>query len=255
MKIFLRFLGPLIGCLLVGNGVQARVFNIANETFASYFLVNGGTSNLQKGAFENESSGVTAYDNGYTTMMGGEFGFLYSTPEVSFRFGIGVIKPATLKDVKATNASSTELYAVTSDLLGFVPKLGMEINFSKTTGFRGFLVASVGSANITMKNSYVLTSTGQATYAGVADHTVEAKGSATELYGGVGAEMHMTDTTTLIVEGGYRILKFTKLTYAKDVTTFTGAKTSGDAVVDTSGNQRNLDLSGIIATIGFRFYM
>jgi hypothetical protein len=239
---------------LFAGVAEARVFNITSEKFASYFLVNNGYANIKKTPFENESSGGVTHSSGYSSILGGEFGFLYATPMVNFRFGFGIIKPANLKDVTASN-STDDLYSVNSDLQGFVPKMGVEVNFSKAGSYRVFGVASYGSANITMKNTYILTAAGQAAYSGVANHTVEAKGSATEMYGGLGAEIHMTDTTTFMVEGGYRSLKFSKLTYAKAVDTFTGAQASGATVLDADGNQRALDFTGVLVTVGFRFYM
>ncbi len=65
----------------------------------------------------------------------------------------------------------------------------------------------------------------------------------------------MTDTTTVVVEFGYRQLKVDNLKYSKDVTTFSGAKSSGDAVVTSSGEKRELDFSGGFISLGFRFYM
>ncbi len=254
MGFFLRSHCLSIFLLFSAHAAEARVFNITEEKVASYLLFNAGTSAIAKTAFENESTGGVSYSSGYTSSLGGEFGFIYSTPVLSLRFGIGMITPTKLKDVMASNGSG-DLYTVNSDLLGFVPKVGLEINLNKGTSYRIYAVGSVGTANLTMKNQYVLTVAGQAAYAGVTDHTVESKGTASEYYGGAGAEIHTSDSTTFVVELGYRSLKFSKLTYAKDVTTFTGAQTSGSTVLDVDGNERSLNFSGILGTVGIRIYL
>jgi hypothetical protein len=50
-------------------------------------------------------------------------------------------------------------------------------------------------------------------------------------------------------------MKIDNLKYSKDVTTFSGAKTAGDSVLDANGDKRILDFTGGYITIGFRFYM
>jgi hypothetical protein len=231
---------------------EARVFNITKESFASYLLFNAGTSSVGKSTYEGEASSGTSYDSDLKYNYGGEFGFLYATPGVNFRFGFEVIKPQAWT-AQASDAG-VDQYSVKSDLVGYAPKFGIEFNLRRGDWYRVYGLGSVGAANVSLKNSYTFTTTGQSTYPGV-DSSIESKGSATEYYGGLGVEMHMSDTTTFVAEAGYRSLKFAKLTYTKATTAFDGVHASGDTVKDAGGNNRTLDFSGVLATIGFRFYL
>lgn len=236
-------------CLLAARA-EARVFNMASETFASYFLISGGPSLVKKTAFAGEAAMTDTYSGSAGYNYTGEFGFLYATPAVSLRFGFEVFKPSALTGVTATNASSTDIYTLNSSVTAYAPKVGFEINLQKTQTYRAFLAAYAGTGSVSYKNDYTILS-----YGGVSDHSVEAKGSGT-LYGGsLGVESHLTDTTTYLFEFGYRQMKFENLKYSKDVTTFSGAKVAGDDVLDANGDKRVLDFTGGYISIGFRFYM
>lgn len=246
-----RFLLPLL--LLISSSAQARVFNINKETFAAYFLATAGGSQIGTSTVKGESGANVAFSGGTKYNYTGEFGFLYSRPHASLRFGFEILKPTDLESTASSGGS--DLYSAKGDILGYVPKLTLEVNVHGTNDSRSFVSLTAGSANITMKNDYTLTSAGQAAYPGVSDHSVEAKGSGTLLSASLGYEGIMTDTTTVVVEFGYRQLKIDNLKYSKDATTFSGAKNSGDALLDASGNQRSVDFSGGFISLGFRFYM
>lgn len=247
----IRFFLPLL--LLVCSSAQARVFNVNNEAFAAYFLATGGGSALGTSALDGESGASFTFSGGTNYNYTGEFGFLYSTPYVGFRFGFEVIKPFALGS--SANNGASELYSVTSSLVGYAPKLTVDVNIHRATTSRSFVTATVGSASVTMKNEYTLTSAGQTAFPGVANHTAESKGDGILYAASVGYEGLLADTTTILAEFGYRQLKIDNLSYTKDVTTFTGAKTSGSPVLNSSGAQRTMDLSGGFLSIGFRFYM
>jgi len=168
---------------------------------------------------------------------------------VSLRFGFEIFKPSALKSVPANNGTS-DIYTLNSDITAYAPKLGLEINLQKTTTYRSFITAFVGSGSASYKNDYTIVS-----FPGVIDHSVEAKGNGTLLGGSLGVESHMTDTTTYIFEFGYRQMKIDNFNYSKDVTTFSGAKLAGDPVLDASGARRVLDFTGGYISLGFRFYM
>jgi hypothetical protein len=233
---------------------EARIFDISKETFASYLMVSGGPSSIHQSAFANEANTTTSYSDETKTNLGGEFGFLYSTPAVNFRFGFEIMKPASF-GATATNASGAALYNVQNDLTAYSPKFGIEINLKPLSVARSFLLLSAGAASLSMKNDYTLTPAGQSAFAGVSDHSVEAKSSAPEYAAGLGFEFLMSDNTTLMLEGGYRLLKFTQMKYSKDVTTFTGAKTAGSTVTDANGQNRTIDMSGAIFSLGLRIYL
>ncbi|WP_413290205.1 hypothetical protein [Bdellovibrio sp. HCB337] len=228
---------------------EARVFNINSEKFAGYFLATGGPSAIGQNAFLNEDATSTTYSADVKYNYTGEFGFLYSRPYVSMRFGFEVFKPSMLKDVVASSGA-TEIYSLNSDVVAFAPKLGIEFNVHSTANYRSFIQVFGGSASVSYKNDYTIIS-----YGGQSDHSVSAKGTTTYYGGSLGVESHMTDTTTYIFEFGYRKMLVDNLKYSKDVTTFQGAQTAGSPVLDIDGNPRTLDFSGGFISIGFRFYL
>lgn len=231
---------------------QARVFDINKDSVVPYFLITGGSSLIGTSALVDEGSASKQFTGGVGYNYTGEFGFLYSTSALSLRFGFEIIKPMTL-DSTASDGTS-ELYSAKSELLGYAPKVGVEVHLHKSKKDRSFVSASLGSASLTMKNSYVLSAAGQTAYPGVIDHSTESKSSATEIAGSLGYEGLLSDNTTIVCEFGYRQLKFDSLSYSKDVTTFSGAKKAGDSVLTTAGSARALDFSGGFISIGFRFY-
>ncbi len=247
--VVLKFLFLFFTFCFVTFRAEARVFNINSEKFASYFLLTGGPSAIKQNAFLNEVNTTNTFTGEVAYNYTGEFGFLYSTPNVSLRFGFEIFKPPVMKSIAASNGAS-DIYTLDSDITAYAPKLGIEINLQKTNTYRSFIMAYVGSGSASYKNDYTIIS-----YPGVSNHSVEAKGSGT-LYGGtIGVESHMTDTTTYIFEFGYRQLKIGNFKYAKDVTTFSGSKIAGDPVLDANGASRSIDFSGGYISLGFRFYM
>lgn len=246
-----RFLLPLL--LLLSTSAQARVFNINKETSAAYFLVTGGSSMIGTSAVDGEGNSGISFSGGVNYNYSGEFGFLYSRPNASMRFGLEILKPAVLES-NAKDSGGSAVYSAKSDIFGYAPKITLEVNLHGTNTYRSFVAATAGYANVTMKNDYTMAA-GQTVYPGLADHSAESKGSGTLLSASLGYEGILTDTTTIMVEFGYRQLKIDNLKYSKDVTTFSGSKTSGDSVLTSSGKQRELDFSGGFISIGFRFYL
>lgn len=247
-----RFRTFLFFLLFSASLAEARVFNINKDNVAPYFLVTGGSSQIATSALDDEGNAGVTYAGGVNYNYSGEFGFLYSRSGASLRFGFEILKP-TLLETTASNGTS-DLYTVQSELLGYVPKLTVEVNLHSGNSYRSFISMSAGSASLTMKNTYVLTAAGQTAYAGVPDHTTESKATSTLLAASLGYEGLMTDNTTLIVEFGYRQLKFDNFVYSKDVTTFSGAKVSGDKVLTNTGADRAVDFIGGFLSLGFRFY-
>jgi hypothetical protein len=245
------FLGIFLS-LAFSVSAQARVFSMSKETFAGYFSVSGGSSALGDGAFAKEASGVT-YNSKVNYNYGGEFGVVYARPGASLRFGIEIVKPQLLDNVSGSN-STTEVYTLKSDVMAIVPKITLDVNLEKSNTHRSFMTVYGGYANVTVKNDYTLTTAGTAAYPGM-DTAMEAKGTGTELGGSIGYEGFLNDSTTYLFEAGYRSLKVDNLKYSKDANLFGTAHSSGDAVNDSAGAQRALDLGGFVFSLGFRFYL
>lgn len=245
--------------LVFSSLANARVFNINKERFAGYFSVTGGGSHIGSNGISDAAGSGLEYSEETKYNFTGEFGFAYSLPKITVRFGFEVFKPNVLSSTVANGSS--DLYAVDSNIQGFIPKLGIDVNLHGNNQSRSFINLSGGLGDVKLNNDYTLTADGQTLYTGVSDHSIEAKGSGTLLSASLGYEGLLTDTNTIVVEFGYRQLNINNLKYSQGATTFspTGAGSttvaSGDKVVKSDGSTRDLNLSGPFLSIGFRFYM
>jgi hypothetical protein len=239
----------LLFCIvLTGVFSEARVLSLSEEKFASYFSVESGVSTLGSTPFDQNLSDVDSFSETYKTSLGGEFGFVYSSPYIAWRFSFGIIKPSKLKEVQGLAGSSVQ-YLVDSDITAVAPKLGIEIHLNRKPNYRFYLFGFYGSSNLTVANVYTQTVSPNV------DHTVDLKSSATETGGGFGFETSFVDTTSFIIELGYRSLMFKELAFSKDVVTFQGAKTAGELLKNLDGENKSLNFSGYILSVGFRFWL
>lgn len=242
----------LLAILFSVASAHARVFDLNRENFATYFGVTGGPSAVAQAAFENEAGSSVTISNKVEYNYSGEFGFIYSQPIISARFGFEILKPQALQNLVGRNGS-TDLYSASSDILGYIPKLIFDINLRRNNDSRSFISGTVGYATVTLKNSYTLTAAGQAAYPGM-DDKMEAKGTGVLYAASLGHETFLTDTTTMLFEAGYRWLNITNFKYTRSGNYFGSAHTDGDAVLN-NGSQRTMGLSGLYIGLSFRFYM
>ncbi|MFP5519137.1 MAG: hypothetical protein ACLGGX_04495 [Bdellovibrionia bacterium] len=241
--------------IFLSTNVQARVFNLTQEKFASYLILGGGPSGTGKTFFEGETASSLEYSKGYSLDTSGEFGFMWASQYLNLRLGLEFISPAVLKGVEATSGT-TVLYEIESKISGYVPKVGVEFNLQSTPRTRSFAFFNYGSGSITVDNTYDLTADGLAAFPGVVDHVLKMKGSAQHLSGGLGFEGFFSDTTTYIFEIGYRAMNFDKLTATETVTTFSNqVYDSGDVVKFANGDNRVLNMSGYFLNLGIRIYL
>lgn len=244
------FLAFLLAVPLTG---EARVFDISRETFAAYFLGTAGTSALGAGAVSGESGTTVSFSEESKTVYSGEFGFLYSRPQASVRFGFEFLSPSAMQESVANNGTS-DLYSVDSVIQGYAPKITVEINLRGDGLQRSFLGLSAGAASITLKNDYTLTAAGSAQWPGM-DTAAEGKGSGTLLALSLGHEGLLSDTTTYAFEFGYRYLKIENMEYSGDTNVFGTAHSSGETMRTQAGADRTIDLSGVYLSMSFRFYL
>lgn len=232
-------------------GAQARVFSLDKESFASYLTFSYGSSKVLDNAFYSETASGTASSDEVKTNLGGEFGFVYATKTINWRFGFEILKPAVVT-ATVSNAAGTALYDVKSDVTGFLPKLGVEINLKTTPTYRVLLFGYVGQTSVTIQNDY-----SNLTIAPNANFTTKYKGNCSTKGGGLAVEFAAFDTSTLALELGYRDSFIDKIVYAGDVTDFGGARTAGDRAnwVAEDGKAREIDFSGAYVSAGFRFYL
>lgn len=251
MKVCCRlFLSLAVLLIIYPQPVFARVFNLASESFASYLVGTSSQANLRDTPMAGESAIIDSYNTHYSKATGGEFGFAYISGKVGFRFGFEVLKPPTLEG-DAKDGTGAKRFNYINSMLVMTPKIGMDINLITRSWFRFGVYGFWGSAGLSSTTEYSRLSN----IAPNASHTVEMRSTAPTYGGGLTSEIALFDTTTLVLEAGYRQLKFTNIKYATDVTTFEGAVVKGDAVENYDGTDRNIDFTGAYFGAGFRFYL
>lgn len=239
----------IIGCIIFAAiGSQSRVLNLSEEKFASYFSVEGGSTLVKTTPFDENLANVDSYSSEYKTGLGGEFGFVYSSPYIAWRFSFEILKPSKLSEVEALEGENVQ-YMVDSDLTAVAPKIGVEIHLNRKPNYRFYAFVFYGSSNLTAVQTYTQV------LAPNSDHVVELKGASTSTGGGIGFETVFVDTTAFVIEIGYRNLTFQEIAFSKDVTTFQGAKVAGDLLTNLDGTNRTLNFSGYMASVGFRFWL
>lgn len=225
---------------------EARVFDMSRETFGSYLI--GGLSSVTAGhAMYQNASAADTYEDGVNSMTSGDFGFFRSSQFMTIRFGLEVIVPKAVKDAKATQGGVVQ-YTITSKGTIYLPKIGLDLNLHSGTYHRLYVTGSAGYAKADYKNDY------KDVIAAVGDHGVEFSSTSQLIFAGAGVEFYTMDTTTILLEAGYRSLVFRDFRYSKGATTFSGDVNTGDVVKDINESTRTVGYSGIVASVGFRFY-
>ena len=248
MRIFFSIL--FLTCF--ANLAQARVFSVANESFAAYLGGTYGAGFTNTMNSMSDGAGVTL-NSVVGSNQSGEFGFIYANSRFNLRFGMEVLRPPA-KTVDGTDASSTPLYSLTSEVSVIIPKFDLDINLKKWETSRIFLSAGAGSASLVGRNSYTFTAAGTTNF-GLADFAEDLRAETTMYEGALGFEGLFTDTTTYMISAGYRGLNFKEVRHNKDLTTFQGAVVKGDKALNDDGSQRTLNMSGYFVGIQFRFWI
>ncbi len=241
--------------LVISQGfvAQARVFNMSKESFSAY--LRGTMSPKFTNTLASSSSGSTVtLDANHTSNRSVEFGFIYSSLAVNLRFGLEVLNPEDIKERSATNTGGTSLYKLNSEFSVTTPKMNVEINIYRGATSRVMLIVGVGYANLVARNAYTMTTTGT-TALGVTDFSEDLRGTTVSSEGGLGYEFLMTDTTTLLLEAGYRSMNFTTIKHNKDVTGFQGSVVKGDQATNLDGTNRTLNLSNYYGGLTFRIWI
>ena len=254
-KKFSLFLAVVLPLCCKSNWAEARIFDINNESFAAYFRGNYGPI-PPLDAFQNSSGANVVFDSKFPYNLGAELGLVYATPRVNFRFGLGVLKPPSANGNGST-ASGTALYSLSSEISVVTPKIGVEVDIKKWNQSRFFIEGDAGYANLLLRNSYVFTPAGSAAY-NVPDYWEDIRGTTISYEGSVGFETLMTDTTTFVIDAGYRMMNFTALTQNRDISGGVighPAVAKGAPAVNNDGSNRTLNLSNWFAGVQFRFWI
>lgn len=232
---------------------EARVFDLGAESFSAY--IKGTIGPAFTSGLHDDSSGTNiSLDSQHKSVRSGEFGFIYSTLLTNIRVGLSVLVPESLQNQSGQNSSGTEVYSLNSELTVTSPTLALEFNFMRSPRSRGVFSLGLGYANLVARNAYTINSSGQSLF-GITDFSEELRSTALMYEAGVGYEFLMTDTTTFIVEGGYRWLNFTEIKHNKAVTTFQGVVAKGDIAKNMDGTARSLNITSGYAGISFRIWI
>lgn len=242
--------------ILIGLTAEARNFSTQNEKFAVYIR-----GSLDPAAVENtlvtesKGSGVNlSAKNPYK--FSGELGVFFASPIVNIRGGIEYVRPYAIEAAKGLRASDeTEMYSLDSEVSVVAPKITLELNLKSGATSRFFLSGGYGYAMMTARNAYTMTSAGTSQFNGLTDFREDLKGTTSLFEGTLGYENVLADTTTFVIEGGYRSLIFEDIEYTNSPTNFQGGMYSGRPALNSDGRKRSLDLSGIIAALSFRFWL
>lgn len=243
----------LIAMIMSGGLAQARVFNMAKESFAPYlrgtYMPVAMTDGVYSGALGASSTAETQmkYD------ASGEFGVTYGNPHLKMRLGVEYLMIPRMSE-NANNASGTALYGIDSQSTVLTPKLDFEITLKTWQEGRLFLLLGGGYANLSSKTSYAFTGAGTTQYS-LADFSESMKASTIMEEASLGFEGLMSDSTTYAFEAGYRNLNFDKLSYSSSGTNFQGAFNSGDTAMNTDGSKRALNLSNLFIGVSLRFWI
>ena len=159
------------------------------------------------------------------------------------------MKPSKVRGDASTGGTTN--YSYTGEVSVYTPKVGIELVFFQQKDYRIFANASVGTANLSVKNSYSGLNIAPNT-----NFSYEGKGTANLLNYSLGGEWHWTDNTTVVLAVGYRQLNFKKVSYLNDVaSSFTGAHTKGQKITKADGSALEYDFTNSYLTLGLRFWM
>lgn len=240
--------------VLFSANAHARVFDLRNRSFGTYFGGTIGTSELSKQPWGDSSGATTSTDQSVKLNYSGEFGVLAASQKVNFRAGIEFLQPQKLSDIKGTSTvDQKHLFNLSSNTRAIIPKATFEFVVWKTNTSAFMFGGGVGYAMVTMENQYQITTDGTSAL-GVSSYVEKASGNAVQGEGFVGYEFAFSDNVTLFTNLGYRYLMVSELKHENAAAAIGGAVTKGSKVLKQNGENRTLDLSAGQAAIQFRFY-
>lgn len=232
---------------------NARVFSMGGEAFAAYLRSTFGPSVTNTLNSKSSGNNVTL-DSDHAYNFSGEFGFIYATKYLNLRFGLEVLKPSDIKDNKGKSSSGSEYYSMNAEISAIIPKLVFEFNVREMPTSRICILAGVGYANLVARNSYTMTTAGTNSL-GVSEFYEDLRGTALQYEGGLAYEKLLSDSTTFMVEAGYRSLLFTEVRHNRAATTFQGSVNKNDIAKNMDGSNRQLDLTNYYGGIALRFWI
>lgn len=244
----------LLAGLFVVQPAAARKFDMKNEVFATYFGATYGPSNISDSAFGRASSAGVSTDQIVRSNFSGELGIVLFREPFALRIGGEYVFGRNLNDVVGRDAANVEFFELDSKTRAFVLGGAIETTFARGNESRLYFGAGAGAAFVSLDQEYRMTTTGAATL-GLGNYS--EKGSTEALMWRVylGGEVLLIDTTTILLELGYRNLVADELKSTKDTAAMSGQQTTGSTLLNTDGTNRRFDMGGAYGGISFRFYL
>lgn len=235
--------------------LQARVFNLSNETIAPFLRVNYGTSQFTNQIFVNSLGADTNVDKDFASILqGGELGLIITGPRLGFRLGVEILTPANI-NTNATSNAGAELYQFESGLTAITPRVGLDYAFRYTSTWKTGVAVTGGLSSISYKNSYTLNAAGEAAFPGITSFSEEGSATATQLEAALFFETLMNDTTTISLDLGYRSLNVTSFKYKEDFIDLAGTAKAKNDLASDADVLKAANLSGVFLALTFRFYL
>lgn len=241
--------------LIFITSAQARVFSLADQAVASYFKGFTSPSGVLQTPFAGTMGSGSSVVEKYGSSIAGEVGVVFTSTQAAFSLGVELIHPKALSHVDGVDSASQVLYNLDADVSALIPKAGLDFIIKKGDHSRFYLNMSGGVGTLTYSNHYAFTAAGQTAFANLADFTEEGAASATLMEASLGYEQFLSDSTTMVFEGGYRQLNFSAITYKTAITDFSGAHAKGDNVLNLDGTPKTINFTGSFAALTFRFYL
>lgn len=204
--------------------------------------------------------GATTVDQTVTYSFSGELGVMFRVaPVVNMRLGAEIFAPNPITGAEGTDANGNLLLTMNSNVFVFNPQVAIEVETVRfKSGGRILWTVGVGDAFVSLKNQYTVTTAGQ-TALGLPSYDESASATVINGFTSAAWEFYMIDRIFGMLELGYRYMPVSKLVHGEDGKTFaekTGSgPTAGSAVLNSDGNERKFDLSGVFVGMSFRFYI
>jgi hypothetical protein len=250
----------LIASVLLACGVfaspaaEARKFDFGSETIATYFRGSFGPSLLGDGAYGLSSGADTTIDKKVQTNLSGEIGFVISGTRANLRLGAEYLMPRDVLGASGVNASGAERFTLTSKVSAVMPMATLELLPHVTPTSKVLIGVGAGYALVSLENVYTMTDTGT-NELHVSSFTEKAQTQVPVYQGYVAYERLFTDTVTAVLDVGYRYLPVSAIQSAEAATTITGSHGSGEALKNSDGSTRTINLGGAYVGLAFRFYI
>lgn len=255
---WLAAFAPFTFVLIASHVAQAKVFNFARNSYATYLRGGYGNNNAGKGAYQPGFPATVTFpdNNGMYQDYQGELGFAWTVSNsMTFRLGAEVLYPMMQVDNNGKNAVGNPLVIAQNQVFALIPQLDLEIYFANKNSFRAYFGAGGGYAYATVKNSIAFTAAGNAAFPGLVNYTEEGTGY--NIYGRafLGFEFAFFDNVGFSVDAGYKYLRVDNFYSVRNTVTCLRTYIVGDKLMNNDGTARTVDFSGAYIAGTFRFYL